>query len=575
MTISQSFICDLRRSDQDTIATSIFAANLAESFWEFTLFLASYYRPSEEDENLIQWSFYAIDSHGKLHLLLPNGDFSLSKVCEALESLSTNNFLNTIPTSQDPLATAIDLCCLNSLQSTYIFITSNYEWSSDIDKTIRRIKLVNSSQIDFKFVIVSDDKESISGLEQSNNPILYSSVRNDQQIITENHSNENDSNINLGNNKFHGNQENEKCGNYFPENHENFVEFVAEKNLGGVIHFLNSDDGFFQFFRSIAEPLVCPLKEEVLEISGHEIHMWTQPLFLPVVFTNSILSCKCHNIPVLWRHTHACRVTKKKISKSQTRIEPSLGSFISPFSLNLFSNLISHEIPNPIAKDAHNNNPFSQLNTPDIFANHKNVTTSKKTQNLIKNHKNVNPDIVSINLNKRKSIETGFFEVDDSDDIFEVSEIGEKNEKSEKFLKSLKSNQEALNQPKLIAKFRIHAPKIAGSILGGDACIAYSEGGDFHRLLNELRCANEAILASLEPSLAVGGEFFAVFPDKMAPVIHIRRVFGRMQLLRLDVSAGFLNNSLPCQAEVCTKPLLENIELVDEINPFMIYKSGI
>lgn len=272
MFIAQSFICDLRRSDQKSLASSIMASNLADSLWEYALFLASC---NISQNKVIKWTFYVIDESGSLHMLLPNGDFSFIKVRETLEMFANSHFLSTLPTTQNPLASAIDLCTMSEeSQPIYIFISSKYEWDEEIDKTIKRVKVIKEAKIDFSLILISDDEN---------------------------------------------------------DNVENFHDKMSLLN---IVNFVNRDDCFFQFFRSIAESLFFQPIPDVLEVGENLIPCQKLPLLLPEVNLSSVTTCSCHSLPSIQKINHFCSITNKKLSSSQKTEEYSLGGFVVPYNEN-------------------------------------------------------------------------------------------------------------------------------------------------------------------------------------------------------------------------------------------------
>lgn len=275
MFIAQSFICDLRRSDKNDLSSSILSSNLADSLWEFALFLASC---NYSQKKVIKWSFYVIDMEGSLHMLLPNGDFSFIKIREALEMFANNQYLSTLPITQNPLSSAIDFCTMNKeSQPIYIFLPTCYSWDEEITKTLNRVNMIKEAKIDFTFVLVSDDEKTDI------------------------------------------NELNEK---------------IASNPKINLVNFMNRDDCFFQFFRSIAESLFFHPTPDILEIGIHSILCHKIPLLLPEVVISSVSTCTCHNLPSIQKNSYYCSVSNKKLSTSQKKEEYSLCGFIVPYNEN-------------------------------------------------------------------------------------------------------------------------------------------------------------------------------------------------------------------------------------------------
>lgn len=398
MFIAQSFICDLRRSDKDVMQSSILASNIADSLWEFAIFLVSC-EPLKR--KTIHWSFYVIDQENSLHMLLPNGEFSLKKVRNALEMFASNHYLSTIPVSQNLLASAIDLCTMDQNHpSIFIFIPSKYEWDNQINQTLNRIQIAKENPNEITLSIISD---------------------------------------------------------YEDDDTSNLIDQIASQTMP-IINLINRNDCFFQFFRTIAEPIFFQPKHEILELGSNLIECLKYPLILPQCEINSIQTCTCHNLPLNKTENRVCSVTNKKISNSNISLEYAIGNFVVPFN---------------------------------------------------------------------------------------ESEIG--------------SNR----QLHIIG--RLSTSQISESILIGETSILTSDNSKFHRVINELRCSKEVLLARRTTSTIVGGEYYALSPDSVAAILHMKNIATRCQLFKFDLGEY---EQIP--SEICTTGMIEDIQQYDDINPFLL-----
>ena len=277
MLISQTFVVDLRCANDETMKTSILSANLADTIWEFALFLASC-EPNQK--KVFNWSLNVIDNSGKIHILLSKGEFSFGKLRDALTMLSSNEMDGCITTTayeQDSLSACIDMSCLNETQINpiYLFLSHRSCWSEEAEKNIRRKKTLKEGEIDFTIVIVDDDE----------------------------------------------NEENKK-----------FAQYLASLELCPVVNFPNREDCFFQFFRSIAEKIFFPQVACTIEIGNHLIECKHIPLLLPETPINSINICECHNLPIIEKFSSYCSISNKKLPKSKIYSDFSLSGHIIPFN---------------------------------------------------------------------------------------------------------------------------------------------------------------------------------------------------------------------------------------------------
>jgi hypothetical protein len=147
MLVTNSFICDLRSEDSDAISASILASNLAEALWEHFLFIAAH----NHERSSICWLLQVIDASGKLHPLLPDGKFAFNSTKSALVALAALQFPKTITTgTQDPLVDAINQSSFGSCQTMDIFLSSQFEWSTDFENCVNRAILAETGHINVR-----------------------------------------------------------------------------------------------------------------------------------------------------------------------------------------------------------------------------------------------------------------------------------------------------------------------------------------------------------------------------------------------------------------------------------------
>jgi hypothetical protein len=122
-----------------------------------------------------------------------------------------------------------------------------------------------------------------------------------------------------------------------------------------------------------------------------------------------------------------------------------------------------------------------------------------------------------------------------------------------------------LEQPRLVAQGRIAFEAVSVTILVGASWLLESQQAEFHRMLNEMRCQKQGIIAKKTPSLVIGGEFWLLVADALTPVLHCKRIANRTQILRVEGQARIC---LP--ADVSTVPILPDISQLDSISPFTL-----
>jgi hypothetical protein len=389
MLSASSFICDLRRDDSDAIAASIMASNIAEALWEHFLFIIARADPRSS----IAWMLQVIEPSGKLHQLLPDGEFAFNSTKAALASLAALQFPPPLQIGpQDPLIAAINQSSFGADQKVEIFLSAHFCWDPAIEKCVNRAILAESGSVDFRFVVLADD-----------------------------------------------------------QNPSELAARIAANEKLYVVQLVNSEESFFQFFRSTAETPV----PEILQINEISIACEKSRLILDEIEIQSTTVCRCHRLPIVTKSSINCSVSARHIS--QTHEEYSLGHFLVPF------------------------------------------------------------------------------------------------------------HEESIGCHGLVAQGRIQCARVSESITFGVTWLLKSGNPQFHRLLNELRCHKEAVIAKRRPTRVIGGEFWLLAADAIAPLLHCKRLATRAQLLKLD--AAF---DAPPVTEICTTPVLCELPLLDHINPFLL-----
>ena len=116
----------------------------------------------------------------------------------------------------------------------------------------------------------------------------------------------------------------------------------------------------------------------------------------------------------------------------------------------------------------------------------------------------------------------------------------------------------------------IDLANISQSFLFGGSRYLQSSSPVFHRMITEMRCHKQAIIAQRIPSLEIGGEFLLLVADSLIPVIHYKKIANRAQLLRLDISSD-----VPMPSDVYTTPVLPEMKHIESISPFDLGRDEI
>jgi hypothetical protein len=392
MLSASSFICDFRREDSDAIAASIMASNIAEALWEHFLFLIAH----ADTRSSMTWMLQVVEPSGQLHQLLPDGEFAFNSTKAALASLAALQFAPPLQIGpQDPLIAAINQSSFGADQKVDIFLSAQFCWDTAIEKCVNRVILAVGG-VDFRFVVISDD---------------------------------------LGPSEL--------------------AARIATNAKLRVVQLLNSEESFFQFFRSTAEALLFSPTPEVLYINAISIACEKSRLILEDVEIQSTTVCRCHRLPIVTKTSVNCSVSARHIS--QTNEEYSLGRFLVPF------------------------------------------------------------------------------------------------------------HEETVGAQGLVAQGRIQCARVSESVTFGTTVLLKSGSPQFHRLLNELRCHKEAVIAKRRPTGVIGGEFWLLVADPIAPLLHCKRLATRAHLLKIDAAAD-----TPTVTEICTTPELSELPQLDHINPFLL-----
>ena len=252
MLVIDSFIIDLRRKDNNFIEGNLFAKNLADSLWEYAIFLVSCH--GKERKKILSWNMYVINVDGIIYNLLPNSDFDFCELKRALKMLRICKFdCETVLSTQNPLCTVLDICCFNQQQKINVFFSSKFCWDEEIVKNLKKIKMLFDSNENLKFIIVCDD------------------------------------------------------------NNNEFSNMIASLELFPVVQIQNCNDCFFQYFRKKAEHIFYPPLNDILEISSDVIECKKTILTIPFTQIEQSDFCVCHNLPVLNKSVSLCSVNNKKL----------------------------------------------------------------------------------------------------------------------------------------------------------------------------------------------------------------------------------------------------------------------
>lgn len=263
---SQSFICDLRCTKDDLPLKASFLDLYCDALCEYFFFLAS---TDSFCQNVISLKLYLINSAGKLFELIRGTDFSLESLFEVLKLVKLGTFGNQIETEQDPLTLSLDLCSFDQSSSIIITLFSDFPYKDKLEKTINRIILT-----------LPDSKLTFLIIDEST--------------------------------------KNETCP---------LASLLATLPHTQILQIQNTDECYFQFFRSLINDLLYPPRKEVLKIGSHVICCEMIQLFQNVVLISTNMKCKCHKMPTISGPVHRCNVTHRILSQSQLLPNKGIGKF--------------------------------------------------------------------------------------------------------------------------------------------------------------------------------------------------------------------------------------------------------
>ena len=113
---------------------------------------------------------------------------------------------------------------------------------------------------------------------------------------------------------------------------------------------------------------------------------------------------------------------------------------------------------------------------------------------------------------------------------------------------------------------KIDTKEISQSFVTGMDKVMISNSPMFVRLLNEMRSSNESLIAKMTKSQKFGGEFFVIVADLLHPILHIKNIANRCQIVRFAESIQCFDEP----EEICSDPILSEIKTLDNINPFIL-----
>lgn len=393
MIFSEAIVCDLRRGDNDKIASSIMANNLADAIWEHAIHVASY---ETNQPKMVSISLYAITIDSHIMCLLENNRLEFAKLKEALINMINGRAKADTTGTCCPLCQIIDRCSLIYNVPIIVFMSSTMDIDQSVEKSLKRIQVNHSNDVIFTVVNDNDDVANVT-------------------------------------------------------------TYIQSLQLTQVYQIVNSDECYFQVFRSVLKPYIFKPRSETIQINGKIIKCQQTPLFTEPGKISEYTSCKCHGLLVKTAASQRCSVTNKVISDKSTKT----GVSINEFPIDLCN---SHEILRP-----------------------------------------------------------------------------------------------------MIILSRIEKKNISESFLIGITQILESTSPEFHRLINELRRMNEALIAFRQSSAIIGGQYFILFADSKIEVIHCKQLANRAQIV------NFSNSLEPLLPEsICTEPILDCIEKIEEINPYYL-----
>lgn len=268
MFVSNTFVCDLRRSDGDKIQASIMAKNLAEAIWEHFLFvLSARVDGTSREERSVSLSLFVIDADSQLHILLPTDDFSIRTVQKALNSFIVAEYGEPVEIGEkDPLAAALDYASYGNNHSVFVFISDSFEWIDPLETTIKRIE-VAGSDLELSFAILSSEERPSTVLER-----------------------------------------------------------LLEIQHINAFHVMNRDDVIFEFFRNATNRVVVNRTKETLLVNEHRIECVAMPLFLGDSRLDTCDVCRCHKMPVKTKVITDCPISGKHVRDTMRHY--SLGPFL-------------------------------------------------------------------------------------------------------------------------------------------------------------------------------------------------------------------------------------------------------
>ena len=116
---------------------------------------------------------------------------------------------------------------------------------------------------------------------------------------------------------------------------------------------------------------------------------------------------------------------------------------------------------------------------------------------------------------------------------------------------------------------RINIKDVSESFVYGCDIVMASNSPMFFRLINEMRSCGESLITKKLKKNVIYGEYYVIVPDMCHPILHIKNIANRSQIIRFPESLILPDES----EEIYNEPILQNIEQLENINPFVLGKT--
>lgn len=152
--VPHCFIFDFRSKVLEGIQHTSISYAIAKSLWEYSLFLAGV---SKDKSINIMFDIFIISPEGELFHPFPKTTFNHTDLKEILSYMITIHFENPIPTAQNPLFTAIEMC--DTSLPVHVFLPSSGYFFDGIVSSIKRRTTINPTSPKIQFVIIGEKNE--------------------------------------------------------------------------------------------------------------------------------------------------------------------------------------------------------------------------------------------------------------------------------------------------------------------------------------------------------------------------------------------------------------------------------